>query len=163
MCHFYCIYNYILVCLVCAHFIVRCGVILPGFVRSRDTLILILFRNKRCSWRLAIWHSPLFWFQKLLASLYLIYMSRLDCFPVPYGIARENVAEAWGREAAKRRGWRGGGVVCDYPCLYRRTLQDKLVACSMPLLHSLYLIHMGRGQQWSAKKPVAKKTSHYGF
>ena len=40
--------------------------------------------------------------------------------------------------------------------IYRRTLQDKLVPSSMPLLRSLYIMNGVRRQQWSQKKPVAK-------
>ena len=49
----------------------------------------------------------------------------------------------------------GGLPVCDYPCPYRRTLQNKLVPSPIPLPRSWYNA-WGRGQQRSAKIPAAK-------
>ena len=146
----------------------RSFVILPLLVVVSISFIIIRFSTNysrssepeswssswisRCSRRLSFWHSLVVRYQGLLASLYLPHMSRWERFPDPCGIAQRSVAEP---QEATSYEMRERLPVMSTPTAYHRRLQDKQAPSPRPPLHTLYIMHRGRRQQWRAKKPVA--------
>ena len=109
----------------------------------------------RCPWSLTYHHSPGFWHPRLVASLYLIYITirtKLDCSVVQTCSDRDAAVEANAQRLGTRNSQRRNVRLpfYDHHCSHHRTLQGELVPPYASGALSLSIM-----QQGSTQKSVA--------